>query len=602
MRRRPFGVRVVCALGVLTAAVCATAGAVPVVGPAGIAFYQPPAPLPTGNHGDLVWYRQATVNLGGGAPKVNAWNVLYHSVDAAGAANVVTGTVLVPAAAWSGSGSRPVVSYAVGTHGLAQSCAPSLQYAQGTDYENANVVAALDRGYAVLVTDYAGYTTGNVPTYLAGAAEGHAVLDMFLAAREIPGAGIAATAKSAVWGYSQGGQAAAWAGQLQPTYLPGLNLMGVAAGGVPANFIETASYLDGSIGEAFLLGGVVGLSTQYPAQIPIDTLANAAGKAAIAQGERECVFQLVLQYMDHSIAEYTVGNQSLAQLETVPSIQQTLLEQDLGGSRIGVPLYQYHGQADEFIPLDQAEALKQAYCGKFESVTFGVYPGEHIVTQFQAAPQVLSWLADRFAGKAAPSSCLTTQPPPKSTAPPGGGDFVVSVNNWPLSGKVHLKTLNQDVVLPAGSTFEADTDLSSERVTGGLSIPKFADSLLIVILPVTVDLSIVPTGAITGTVTLDNAGLLHIHGSAQANITVVSAGEGSLQIPFGCQTSSPVDFPIDFDGPVSSLGDGKLSFTGTTTFPQLANCGAFSGLFSALMSGPGQTFTFTATPPAPVVW
>ena len=31
-----------------------------------------------------------------------------------------------------------------------------------------------------------------------------------------------------------------------------------------------------------------------------------------------------------------------------------------------------------------------------------VYPGEHITTQFQAAPQVLDWLKDRFAGKMRP--------------------------------------------------------------------------------------------------------------------------------------------------------------------------------------------------------
>ena len=61
---------------------------------------------------------------------------------------------------------------------------------------------------------------------------------------------------------------------------------------------------------------------------------------------------------------------------------------------------------------------------------------------------------------------------------------------------------------------------------------------------------------------------------------------------------TPVEFPINFDGPVSSLGNGNLTFTGTTTFPQLKGCGV-SAILSAVMSGPGQTYSFTVAPPAP---
>ena len=53
---------------------------------------------------------------------------------------------------------------------------------------------------------------------------------------------------------------------------------------------------------------------------------------------------------------------------------------------LNVPMYQYHGQADQFIPLDQAYALKQTYCAKGTKVSFDLYPAEHIATVFQAAP------------------------------------------------------------------------------------------------------------------------------------------------------------------------------------------------------------------------
>ena len=169
---------------VLCAPPTAEASTAATPGPPGLAFYTPPSTPPSGVHGDLVSYRTTTVALGTGAPAVNAWNVLYQSTDSNGKANYVTGTVLVPTAPYTGT--RPVISYAVGTHGLAQRCAPSLQLAGGTDYERDNIVAALGKGYAVLISDYAGYTTGSTPTYTVGKAEGNAVLDIVRAAAQVP--------------------------------------------------------------------------------------------------------------------------------------------------------------------------------------------------------------------------------------------------------------------------------------------------------------------------------------------------------------------------------------------------------------------------------
>ena len=65
-----------------------------------------------------------------------------------------------------------------------------------------------------------------------------------------------------------------------------------------------------------------------------------------------------------------------------------------------------------------------------------------------------------------------------------------------------------------------------------------------------------------------------------------------------CKTVSPVQFPLTFDGPVSSLGNGGLTFTGTTTFPQIKGC-FISAILTTMMSGSGQTYTFGVTPPAP---
>jgi dienelactone hydrolase len=579
-----------------------SAFAAPTQGPAGMAFYTPPTPLPAGSHGDLIWYRTATATLPG-SPAFNAWNVMYLSTDAVDAKNAVTGTVFVPKAAYTGSGQRPIITYAVGTHGLNQSCAPSLQFQAGTDYETANINAALNQGYAVLVTDNPGYTNGDTPTYLAGAAQGHAALDIVKASTQIPSSPFSASAKVGIWGFSQGGQTSAFAGQQLSTYAPTMSVVGVASGGTPGDFINSAYYLNGSTGMSFLIEAVDGLSTQYPTGIPLNSLLNANGQAAITQAESQCVFDSLFTFMNHNVTEYTTNAQTLDQLLTITSVDQTLLAQNLGGTKIPVPLYLYHGVADEFIPLEQSETLKKQYCALGTNVTYGVYPSEHIATQFQAAPTVLSWLGDRFAGVTANGTCSTTAKAPVSTANPGGGDYVVTLDKWPLAASIHLATLDQDVILPDTSTFSAEANMTSTVLSGDLAVPTFSTHLRILGLPLTVKLSVTESSPASGTSSIDKVGELHLHGHAYANLTIDSAGIAIFRIPFKCTTESPIDFPLDLDAPVSALGNGQLTFPGTTTFPPISSQGCvFNGLFTVLMSGPGQTYSYNVSPPAPTTW
>jgi hypothetical protein len=275
---------------------------------------------PAGVHGDLKSYRTATVKLESGTPEVNAWNVIYQSKDSLDIDFWQSGTVIVPKAAWVGTGTRPVISYAVGTHGLAAKCAPARKLADGKDYEIANISAALKMGYAVLVTDYEGALAGDASTYLSGKSQGQAALDIVRAASQIPGSGVSATAPVGVWGFSQGGQTAAWAGELASTYSPGLNLVGVAAGGVPANFKSTAPALDGNIGFAFFGAAINGLTTQYPGTIPLDLISNAAGQAALAKISTQCVFEALFEFQNKSISGYTKSNEPLASLLAIPSV------------------------------------------------------------------------------------------------------------------------------------------------------------------------------------------------------------------------------------------------------------------------------------------
>lgn len=240
--------------------------------------------------GQLLYYEPQPADASQ-LPGTTDWQVAYVSTDAQGNPDVVTGTVIVPTKPWSGSGPRPIVDYAVGTQGLGQSCAPSVQFhSVGAEYEDVNIAASLGAGYAVVVTDYqwTGPTNERPGTYVVGLSEGRAVLDMARVGQQIPGSGLSYDAPVAVWGYSQGGGAATWAGQLWQRYAPQVKLVGVAAGGVPGNLVQVGESLNGSAVAAFAGDALIGFHDAYP-NLPFDSLINAAGKTALHQLATNCV-------------------------------------------------------------------------------------------------------------------------------------------------------------------------------------------------------------------------------------------------------------------------------------------------------------------------
>lgn len=381
-------------------------------GPNG-AFYAIPS-VPTGTvNGQLLYYMPAKSTQINNATLTT---VAYASTDASGAPDVVTGTVIVPTAAWTGSGPRPLVDYAVGTQGLGQSCAPSKLMTSSSllEYEDPNINAAVGAGYAVAVTDYqwSGTTNTPPPTYMVGLSQGHAVLDIARAAPQVPGSGLSPNAPVIVWGYSQGGNAAGEAGQLWKRYAPDVNLVGVAAGGVPGNLPAVGIALNGGLGAAFLLSTIVGFHGAYPS-LPFTSLIDAAGTKALASLETQCVVTALTGYAGQSISQYTQGGITIQQALAEGNWTPDLLANSPGqpGSSIPVPVYNYRGQVDEIIPTSVEDSVYANWCASGTVVQAKTYPGDHVLTDFEAQSDVLGFIANTLAGKAPVDSCTTN---PKS--------------------------------------------------------------------------------------------------------------------------------------------------------------------------------------------
>jgi hypothetical protein len=124
-----------------------------------------------------------------------------------------------------------------------------------------SVPLALARGWAVAVTDYEGLGTPGEHTYTVAVCEGRAALDIARAAMRVPGAGLSEHAPVALWGYSQGGGAAASAGEQATHYTPELRTVGVAEGGVPSDLRAVLAGVDGGAGFALLAGATAGFDT-----------------------------------------------------------------------------------------------------------------------------------------------------------------------------------------------------------------------------------------------------------------------------------------------------------------------------------------------------
>jgi hypothetical protein len=196
------------------------------------AFYYPPAELLEGGHGEVIWSRALpSASEAALASARSNELVLYRSRDVHGAPVAVSGIIALPKAV-PPKGGYPIVSWAHGTVGCADSCAPSRDTKESpahpyNKYPHATLNAFLDKGWAVLMTDYEGLGTEPRHPYLLGESEAHGILDIVLAARQLHSSRL--SNRLAIVGHSQGGQAALFGAHHAPIWAPDLDLRGVAA-------------------------------------------------------------------------------------------------------------------------------------------------------------------------------------------------------------------------------------------------------------------------------------------------------------------------------------------------------------------------------------
>ena len=344
-------------------------------------FYTQPPDAAAGAPGTIV---KADPLLG--APlAARGWRVMYRSTDLNGTPAVVTGVLVVPLTP-PPPGGRTIVSWGHPTTGAAQDCAPSYGFDPYVMIEGLR--ALLDRGYAVVATDYLGMGTEGQDSYLIGATEGNNVLDAARAAREVLGAG--ASDRVILWGHSQGGQAALFAAERQPQYAPELDIQAVAVAAPAADLTELMrSHLDDISGVTIGSYAFTAFAEVY--DLPIEDILTPAAQEIVPRMNRMCLLTNIPEL--HRIGDPLIGDFTVSDPTTTEPWASLLAENSAGSVGFDAPLFIAQGLQDKLVvPADTRRfAEREAALGI--DVTYQEIPfADHGSVAYLAVPGVMGWL------------------------------------------------------------------------------------------------------------------------------------------------------------------------------------------------------------------
>jgi hypothetical protein len=378
--------------------------------------YSGSTPLKRIAPGTVLKHRTVRLALAPGlTTPVDAEQLLYRTTGQRGEPTVTVTTVLVPTpTSVPASALANIVEYLSFYDGLGSQCDPSFTLAGGDSgdatyqqeaQEEALLIAwYLSQGDIVTVPDFEG--TGL--HWMAGRESGYAALDAIKATQAYlrleP-----ATTKVGLSGYSGGSVAADWASELAPAYAPDLDIVGVAEGGIPADYLHHLAYIDGTDEySAAIPGELLGLSRAYG--IDLTKYLSPYGRTVVDEISDVCIASAFGRYPGLTIA--SIMRPEYADLAHAEPFAAVLRAQTMGTARTHprAPLFMAVGNVDGIgdgaMVAADVEALARRYCAQGVAVLYQEYPGaSHIQAAAYFEPQTGPFLQARFAGLPFVSNC-----------------------------------------------------------------------------------------------------------------------------------------------------------------------------------------------------
>lgn len=384
--------------------------------------YDGSTPLSSVAPGTVLKTRTLSYHVLGLPTPVRAVQLLYRSIDAQGRPVANVTSILRPLI---GSTSSRAVSYQSFYDSLNPADSPSRSIAGGLsfggvipDVEAILIVPLLVQGYTVIVPD----TQGQHADFAAGPEYGTSTLDSIRASLRSTATGLTASTKVGLLGYSGGAIGTGWAAQLAPSYAPDVNarLVGMAEGGVLVDPAHNLKYVSGSQGWAGVMAmAIIGVGRAY--DVDFTPYLSDYGRSILAKLRTASIANALFQYPGltwqqlvkpayvdpNSIPAFVTAvnklNMGSSATPTIPALigqgANGAIERT-SGKQAGI------GPGDGVMIAGDVRSLARKYCATNKSVTYLQYDSlSHTLAMVPWAPVALSWINDRFAGKAAPSNC-----------------------------------------------------------------------------------------------------------------------------------------------------------------------------------------------------
>ncbi|MEU5840216.1 lipase family protein [Rhodococcus sp. NPDC047139] len=358
----------------------------------------------TGGPGSLVTERP----LAGAAALPSASRthlITYLSEGADRRPVLVSGTVAIPEGE-APEGGWPVISWAHGTTGVGDACAPSADTPGGPAHSYVGrTTAVLDRwvadGYAVVQTDYEGLGTPGGHPYMNGDSAAASVVDIVRAARELdPGIG----ARWVAMGHSQGGHAALYAAARGEERAPELELQGAVAFAPGSRTSETAQFYataGPAIGPAlgFLPVLLLGAEAADP-NIDADAMLTDASRPLLDAARTGCMDDI------REVANSIPVDQVFAPGADLDVLREYYAGQELEDLALSVPTLVVQGTDDVLVSRATTDGVTAALCGNGAGLTYRVYEGaDHRAVLEESLDDVRAFVDGVRAGEIPEGTC-----------------------------------------------------------------------------------------------------------------------------------------------------------------------------------------------------
>lgn len=372
----------------------------PLLAPDTDPFYQPPPRYQHARPGELLRSRSVELGFLGLIPqRARATQLLYRTTDLHGEPEVAVTTVLLPEHRDPGQ-VCPLLSYQCAIDAVASRCFPSYALRRGAkpigafvQSEYLLVAAALAEGWAVSVPDHEGCRG----MWGAPHEPGFRILDGVRAALHSDRLGLSPSAPIALWGYSGGGLATAWAAEHSFDYAPDLNVVGAVLGSPVGDCGSVARHLNGNFFAGMAALMIAALAEVFPgAQRVVDEHASDEGKKILDDLHSMTTAQAVWRLRGADIGSYV--DMSADELWEVPEVKEVFDATKLGQSIPRPPILVVQAVHDNIISVDAIDKLVALYQQGGATVTYhrDRFCG-HLLLHPLSAPMTLRWLGDRFA-------------------------------------------------------------------------------------------------------------------------------------------------------------------------------------------------------------